>query len=169
MARPQAGDYGVFYKTYIDKINGNHVKDAIANHSAAITDFVHALPADKADYKYAPEKWTVKDVLQHIIDAERIFVYRALTFARKDRTPLPGFEENEYAANTDTSIRTLQSLKDELIALRKSTDIFLESLTEEQLHETGMANNHSITVNALAFIIFGHILHHQQVLTERYL
>jgi len=169
MARPQQGDYNNFYQSYIDFATGNNIKEAIANHSPIINDFVNTLPEEKADYKYAPEKWTLKDVVQHLIDAERIFVYRALTFARKDATPLPGFEENDYAANADTSLRTLQSLKDEFMATRKSTDIFLSNLTEEELGQTGSANTHSITVNAIAFIIIGHILHHKKVLKERYL
>lgn len=169
MPRPQQGDYNHFYQRYIDNVNGNNIQEVIANHSAAIDAFVHGLPETKAAYRYAPEKWTIKDVLQHMIDAERIFVYRALTFARKDGTPLPGFEENDYAANADTSLRSLQSLKDEFIATRKSTDIFLSTLTEEELKQEGSANNNPITVNAIAFIIIGHILHHKNVLEERYL
>jgi uncharacterized damage-inducible protein DinB len=169
MPRPQTGDYNNFYQRYIDYANGNNIQEMLANHSAAINDFVNGLPEEKAAYKYAPEKWTVKDVLQHMIDAERIFVYRALTFARKDATPLPGFEENDYAANADTSLRTLQSLKDEFIATRQSTDIFLSNLTDEELKQEGSANNNPITVNAIAFIVIGHILHHKKVLEERYL
>jgi uncharacterized damage-inducible protein DinB len=169
MPRPQKGDYNNFYQAYVDNAIGNDVQEVIANHSIAINDFVNSLPEAKAAYQYAPEKWTVKDVLQHMIDAERIFVYRALTFARKDGTPLPGFEENDYAANADTSVRSLQSLKDEFIATRNSTDIFLSNLTDEELKQEGSANNNPITVNAIAFIIIGHILHHKRVLEERYL
>ncbi len=169
MPRPQQGDYGNFYQRYIDYAIGSNINEAISFHSAAINDFINTLPEAKADYKYAPEKWTVKDVLQHLIDAERIFVYRALTFARKDKTALPGFEENDYAASVDSTLRTLQSLKDEFAATRKSTDIFLSTLTEEELIQIGSANNHFITVNAIAFIVIGHILHHKKVLEERYL
>ena len=108
-------------------------------------------------------------MLQHLIDAERIFVYRATRFARKDNQNLLGFEENEYAANANAAKRTLQSLKDELAALRASTNLFLQSLDEEKLQQTGTANNHSISVNAIAFIIFGHLIHHKNIIEEKYL
>jgi hypothetical protein len=111
----------------------------------------------------------VKDVVQHLIDAERIFAYRALRFARKDTTPLSGFDENSFANNANTSERTLVSLKEEFIAVRKSTDLLLLSFTQEQLNQTGISNDHSITVNAICYIIFGHLLHHISILGERYL
>ena len=169
MPRPIQGDFIAYQESYINCTRGNNIHEIIANHSANIDDFINALPEAKAEYKYAPEKWTVKDVLQHIIDAERIFVYRALTFARKDKSALPGFEENDYAANANTLLRSLQSLKDEFIATRKSTDIFLASLTDDETKQSGMANNNLITVNAIAFVILGHALHHINILQERYL
>ncbi len=169
MARPQPGEYAEYYQRYIDKAEGADINAVMAKYSNDLNHFVNNLPASKAEHKYAEDKWTVKDLLQHIIDAERIFTYRALRFARKDQTLLPGFEENDYAANANTSARSLQELKDEFVAVRKSTDLFLSSLNEEQLQQTGKANNHSITVNAIAFIIFGHIIHHKGVLEERYL
>ena len=111
----------------------------------------------------------MKDVIQHLIDAERIFAYRALRFARKDATNLPGFDENSFAANANAGSRSLQSLQEEFKAVRKSTDLLLLSFTEEQLQQKGMGNNNSITVNAIAFITFGHLLHHKEILEDRYL
>jgi uncharacterized damage-inducible protein DinB len=167
MLRPQANEYGIFYKNYIALASGKNISELISNHNFTINQFYDSLPEEKADYAYAPGKWTLKDLLQHLIDAERIFVYRATRFARKDNQPLLGFEENFYAANANG--RTLQSLKTEFIALRVATNLFLKSLNDDQLQQVGIANNNPITVNAIAFIIFGHLLHHKNIIEEKYL
>lgn len=169
MERPLENEYASFYKNYIALATGNNINEVIANHSRAINEFYNNLPEEKADYAYAEGKWTIKDLLQHLIDAERIFVYRATRFARKDNQPLLGFEENDYAQNANAGTRTLQSLKEELSALRKSTNLFLENLNDDQLAQNGAVNNNLITVNAIAFIIFGHLLHHKNIIEERYL
>ncbi len=169
MAKPLQGEYAPFYHTYISKITTNSVQETILEYAQTILDFVNTLPDEKADFAYAEGKWSVKEVLQHMIDAERVFVYRALTFARKDTTPLPGFDENEWALHSNASSRSLQSLQNEFTALRSSTDILLRSFDAEQLNQKGTANNQSITVNAIGFIIFGHLLHHIEILQERYL
>jgi uncharacterized damage-inducible protein DinB len=169
MQRPLENEYASFYKNYIALATGNNINDVIVNHNRTISKFYSNLPEEKADYAYAEGKWTIKDLLQHLIDAERIFVYRATRFARKDNQSLLGFEENEYAKNANAASRTLQSLKAELSALRESTNFFLESLNNEQLAQIGTANNNLITVNAIAFIIFGHLLHHKNIIEERYL
>jgi uncharacterized damage-inducible protein DinB len=169
MARPQHTEHGSFYQRYIDLATGNSVQEVINNHFSNIAQFINNLPEEKANYAYAENKWTVKQVLQHLIDAERIFVYRALTISRKDDIPLPGFDENSYAANATAAHRTLSDLKQELLALRNSTDVFLLTLTDEELQQRGTANGHGITVNAIAYITIGHLLHHIQVLQERYL
>ena len=169
MQRPQENEYASFYKNYIVLATGNNIRQVIATHSQKINEFYSNLPEAKAAYAYATDKWTIKDLLQHLIDAERIFVYRATRFARKDNQNLLGFEENDYAANANAAKRTLQSLKDELAALRASTNLFLQSLDEEKLQQTGTANNHSISVNAIAFIIFGHLIHHKNIIEEKYL
>ncbi len=169
MQRPLENEYAYFYKNYIALATGNNINAVITNHSNIIDDFYNNLPEAKADYAYAEGKWTIKDLLQHLIDAERIFVYRATRFVRKDNQSLLGFEENDYAQNANAANRTLQSLKNELSALRTSTNLFLESLNDEQLAQSGAANNNLITVNAIAFIIFGHLLHHKNIIEERYL
>lgn len=169
MQRPLENEYASFYKNYIALVTGNNINDVIANHSYTINEFYNNLPEEKADYAYAQDKWTIKDLLQHLIDAERIFVYRATRFARKDNQSLLGFEENDYAQNANAVSRTLQSLKEELSALRASTNLFLETLDDDQLAQSGAANNNLITVNAIAFIIFGHLLHHKNIIEERYL
>ncbi len=169
MARPQVGDYSNFAKTYIDASTEETVSTLIANHSQTLLDFINTIPESKADFSYAEGKWTVKQALQHMIDTERIFAYRALTFARKDTIALAGFDQDNYANNAPANHRRLADLKQEFSLLRQSTDLFLASLTNEDLQQRGIASNHPITVNAITFIIFGHNLHHKKVLEEKYL
>lgn len=156
---------------------GNYIKEAgdgklIEELEISLHDFirfVQDIPMDKFDYRYAEGKWTIKDIIQHIMDAERIFVYRALSFSRNDKTSLPGFEEDDYAVNTDSNRRTIQELLTEFSALRHSTLLFYKSLSEEQLKRIGTASNNQISVRALGFVIIGHQKHHQKVFRERYL
>jgi uncharacterized damage-inducible protein DinB len=169
MPRPQPNDYAAYYETYIAKVQGGNVKEVISSYSEPLLQFYSSLPEEKADHRYAEGKWSVKELLQHIIDAERIFSYRALRIARKDQTALPGFDENTYTPASKASGRTLQSLKDEFAAVRKATDILLNTFDEEQLSQRGTASDQPVTANAIAFIMFGHMIHHRQVLEERYL
>ncbi|MFZ0598507.1 MAG: DinB family protein [Flavobacterium sp.] len=131
--------------------------------------FVQNIPLDKFDYRYAEGKWTIKEIIQHLIDCERIFAYRALRFSRNDKTALPGFEENDYVDNTEADKRGIQDLLTELSAVRHSTLLFYKSLSDEQLKRTGTASTHQISAGALGFVIIGHQKHHQKVFEERYL
>lgn len=131
--------------------------------------FVQNIPMDKFDYRYAEGKWTIKEIIQHLIDCERIFSYRALRFSRNDKTALPGFEENDYVDNTDANRRSLQDLLTEFSALRHSTLLFYKSLSQEQLKRVGTASTFQISAGALGFAIIGHQKHHQKVFEERYL
>ncbi len=169
MARPIESEYPLFYKNYITKTEGNCIAELINHYSNNFNAFIQSIPNEKQDFAYAKYKWTVKDLIQHLIDAERVFVYRATRFSRKDKTDLPGFDENEYAKNTNAINKNFTDLKNEIIVLRKSTDLFLQNLSDDQLAQTGTANGNEISVNAIAFIIFGHFLHHQNILIERYL
>ena len=130
---------------------------------------VKSIPEEKHNYAYAEGKWTVKEVVQHIIDAERVFSYRALRFARKDSTALPGFNENVFAANAKVDKRSWEDLLDELSVVRKSTELLFASFDQDQLEAEGISNNHSIYVLGIGFICAGHCLHHQKVIEERYL
>jgi uncharacterized damage-inducible protein DinB len=167
--RPASQDSAEFYHRYINYTIGDSPKELIANHSNEIKEFYNNLPEEKADYSYAQGKWTIKQLFQHIIDAERIFTYRALRIARKDTTPLPGFDENAYADNDSSANRTLQSLNDEFNAVRTSSDLLMNSFNDTQLNEAGTASGKSITANALCFITYGHLLHHKLIIEERYL
>jgi hypothetical protein len=124
---------------------------------------------DKFDYSYAGGKWTIKDIIQHIIDAERIFTYRALRFSRNDKTELPGFDENIYVDDANGSKRSIMELLTELSAVRHSTMLLFKTFNEEQLLRIGIASNNPMSVRALGFVIIGHQNHHQKVFEERYL
>jgi uncharacterized damage-inducible protein DinB len=169
MSRPVAGDFGAFYQGYADLATGNSVVELLQTHPTNIAAFFNSIPDQKADYAYAPGKWTIKQLFQHLIDTERIFAYRALRISRKDTTPLPGFDENHYAENAPVAERSLAELKEEYLLVRKTTDILLASFQEDQLSFVGNASGHPCTLNALCFIIFGHNLHHINILRERYL
>lgn len=169
MAQPNKEDYGAFYEGYVSKVSAKNLQEAVTIYSQTLTSFFVNLPNEKADYRYAPNKWSLKDLFQHLIDTERIMSYRLLRIARNDQTPLPGFEENDYATNAKAFERTFESLKMELLALRKSTDLLIASLTEEQLDNAGTASGQRATANAIGYIIFGHLLHHKKVIEERYL
>ncbi len=157
-----------FYEKYVNLVQGDSVEEAMANHAAAVKTFYLALPEDKADYAYAEGKWTIKDVLQHVTDAERIFSYRLLRISRGDTTPLPGFEENDYAVAAHAGKRSMQELKDEFAAVRTATDHLLASLGEEEYSRVGTSNNNPIAANTIGFLLYGHLLHHQAILEERY-
>lgn len=169
MPRPTTGEAPTYFFKYIQLTQGDTIDVLIKTHAAALAKFYQSLPNEKADYAYGAEKWTVKQVLQHVLDTERVFVYRMLCFARGQESPLPSMDENEFAKNAPMAHRNLDDLKEEFILLRQSTDSFLLSLTEDALKCSGIASGNHLTVNALAYIIYGHLLHHQQILTERYL
>lgn len=168
MARPLTTDAS-FGQHYIAAAQGDSPKEVISRYAAEILEFYTSLPAEKKDYAYGEGKWTIIEVLQHVIDAERVFAYRATRIARKDTTPLPGFDENMFAENSLAGQRDFEEMKEEFAALRKSTDIFMAALTEEQLQQSGTASAKYITVNAIAFITYGHLIHHMNIIRERYL
>ncbi len=169
MSLPNKEDYGAFYEGYISKVNAKNLHEAVTNYSKKLVSFFVNLPEEKADFSYAPNKWSLKDLFQHMIDTERIMGYRLLRIARNDQTPLPGFEENNYAVNAKAGNRTFDSLKIEFQALRQTTDLLIESLTEEQLSNAGTASGQRATANAIGYIIFGHLLHHKKIIEELYL
>ena len=162
-------EYSRFNATYIESLDNVNLIEELEICLHDFIRFVHDIPMDKFDYRYAEGKWTIKDIIQHIIDAERIFSYRALRISRNDKTPLPGFEENDYVNNTDANSRTIQSLLTEMAAVRQSTLLLFKSFTEEQLQLMGTASEHQISVRAIGFVIIGHQKHHQRIFKERYL
>ena len=169
MSRPTAGTYPAYFENYISKVHANTVLEAIEKYGVDVIERFKAIPVDKASYTYAEGKWTLKEMLQHIIDTERIFAYRAVAIARKEIIGLPGFDENSYAANSKADSRDWENLIKEFAAVRNATDLLLKTFDEEQLLQQGTTNNNPTTVNAIAFIIYGHILHHLNIINERYL
>lgn len=162
-------EYSQFNATYINALENVELLEELEISLHDFIRFVREIPMDKFDYRYAEGKWTIKDIIQHIIDAERIFAYRALRISRNDPTPLPGFEENDYVENTDANSRSIQELLTELSAVRHSNLLLFKSFSNEQLTRMGTASNHPISVRALGFLIIGHQKHHQKVFQERYL
>lgn len=169
MARPQPGDYAAYAKSYIDLVTADDVNAATKLYQPKLLEFFKTLPKDKVSYRYAPGKWSLKQMLQHIIDAERIFSYRALTFARQDPNALPGFKESEYAENSHADQREWNDLLIEFSSVRTATDLLYNSFTDNDLQQRGVANNSPVTVNALCFISYGHILHHINIIKDRYI
>lgn len=163
------GTYPAFIKGYLTFVDVDTVAEAIKKYPEIISDFFRNIPAEKISFRYAEDKWNIKEMLQHIIDAERIFAYRALRISRHDKTPLPGFDEKNYAAWANADERSWENLMNEFIAVRKSTDLLFQSFTEDQLLQTGTTNNEPNNVKALCFLVYGHILHHVNILKERYL
>ena len=158
-----------FYKNYVKQIDETDVLQALRLSGFRTQVLIHSIPTDQIDYRYADGKWTIREVLCHIIDAERIFAYRALRFARNDKANLHGFDENAYAPEANAGGRSLKKISDELTHLRSSTIDLFEGFTEEMLHRKGVANNNEMGVLVLGFVIAGHEAHHRRILTERYL
>lgn len=169
MPRPLPGEYGEFYHGYISQVSEDDLSAAFDNHTAATLQFLQDIPEAKHNYAYAPGKWTVKQVLQHLTDAERIFVYRALRFARKDATPLASFEENDYADVARVDHLNWKDMLEEFRLVRRASEYFFRALNEEELGRYGKASGKDITVRSLGFITVGHALHHLNVLKERYM
>jgi hypothetical protein len=166
--RPDLSQIGSFFHNYINQVTEDDIESAFKKHSAELIQFLETIPKEKYDYRYAEGKWTIKEVLQHIIDAERVFAYRSLCFARKDTTPLPGFNENLFAKNAKTDKRDWQNLLEEFKVTRKSSEYLFRSFDEDQLMSKGIANNTPNYVLGVGYILIGHSVHHMKVLKEKY-
>jgi hypothetical protein len=162
-------EYASFYATYIKAIENVELIEELEICLHDFIKFVQNIPMDKFDFRYAEGKWTIKDIIQHLIDAERVFSYRALRISRNDKTPLPGFEENDYVDNTNANGRSIQDLLTEFSAVRHSSLLLFKSFSDEQLTRIGIASGKDVSVRAIGFIIIGHQKHHQKVFQERYL
>jgi hypothetical protein len=168
-ARPGAGDFPAYYSGYVDGVPDGDVIAALAAQLDATLDLVLPLDDRGARFRYEPRKWSVKEVLVHVGDTERVFAYRALRFARGDATPLPGFEQDDYVATAGADDRTLEDIVAELRAIRAATLALFRGLPPEAAGRRGTASGGSLTVAAVPWIIAGHELHHRRILRERYL
>jgi len=166
--RPGAGEYAPYYAGYIAQVPGDDVLPTLAGHIGTWSPILRRLSDAQALHRYAPGKWSVKEVIGHLCDGERVFGYRALRFARADATPLPGFDETAWVPASGSDRRPIGELVDELVAVRASTVELIRSFDDEALARRGEANGKTISVRALAWIAAGHALHHQAILRERY-
>lgn len=169
MARPQADEYNPYYSRYIALVPDTELSIAglLADQHHETIDILRKAKS-KGDHAYEPGKWTVKEVVGHISDSERVFAYRALRFARGDATPLPGFDQDTFMAGSDFKSRTMDDLLAELWSVRAATLSLAKSLPESAMAKRGTASDSPVTVRALLYIIAGHELHHLAILRDRY-
>jgi hypothetical protein len=168
LARPGSDEFLEYYGRYIDQVPQGDLLSILDQQRTGMRQALGHLPPDRAGYRYAPDKWTIADVVQHLSDAERIFAYRALRIARGDETPLPSWDENAYAARTDTSRLSIPVLLDDWEAARGSTLSLFRTFDDAMWTNRGIASGHTITPRALAYIVAGHTVHHLTILHERY-
>ncbi|MFN8572441.1 MAG: DinB family protein [Gemmatimonadaceae bacterium] len=167
-ARPEADEFAPFYGTYVSKVPAADIVATLRVQASEMQAWGAALTEGQGAIRYAPDKWSVRQVIGHLSDAERVFSYRAMCFARGDQTPLPAFDENAYVANAAFDDRSLASLLQEFHATRASSIALFDSLTPAELQRRGTASGKGISVRALAWITAGHVAHHRQVLKEHY-
>ncbi|HEV7798679.1 MAG TPA: DinB family protein [Pyrinomonadaceae bacterium] len=170
MQKPAADEYAPGYQKYFDLVSAGDYLSLLRQNSIETIHVFESVPEEKLDYKYAAGKWTVKELLMHIIDTERVFSYRALVAARGDTTtPLTRMDEELYARNVDVSRRSLQSLIAEFKAVRASTEQLFENVTEAQSRLRCNIVTHPMTARAIGYFLIGHVQHHLNILAERYL
>jgi len=167
-ARPEQSEYAPFYHGYVATVPEGDVVAQLRQGGRDVLDTVASIPEDRGGFRYAEGKWSIREVVGHMIDAERIFTYRALRVARGDRTPLPSFDENDYVKTAGSEARTLANLAREFGALRESTVQLFESLPDDAWGRFGVASGKDVSVRALAYITAGHAMHHLKILRERY-
>jgi DinB superfamily len=169
MNKPDSKEYAPYFEKYISLVPEGEIVVTLGKQIESTLSLVRGLSAAQGDLRYAPGKWSVKEVIGHLIDAERIFAYRALRFARRDATPLPGFDENSFVDNAGFGSRSLADLAEEFEHTRKSNLYLFKSLDADSSLRLGTASDNNISVRAIAYIIAGHELHHVGILQSRYL
>jgi len=168
LTRPEPTEYAPYHAGYISLVPGNDILVTLDAQRRQTLLLLSGRDDKDADFRYAPDKWSAKEVLGHVCDTERIFAYRALRLARGDRTPLPGFEQDDYIRNANFTARPLAELIEDYIAVRRASITLFRNLEEPAWIRRGIVNNHELTVRALAYMIAGHELHHRKILEEKY-
>lgn len=168
MIRPKSNEYNPHFKGYIELVPEGDLKTNLRSQLEESISFFKVISKEKSEYRYAEGKWSIKEVLGHLVDTERIMCYRLLAIARGDHTPLPSFDENAYNENAHFNRLELDQIINEYETVRLSTLSLLENLSNETLDYEGMVLNHKTTPRAIAYIIAGHELHHLKILNERY-
>lgn len=169
MMRPEKNEYHEYYERYVALVEETDIVAALRNQTGDLQNLLADITEAKSDFRYAEDKWSVKELLGHLIDGERIFSYRALRISRDDKTPLEGFEQDGYIENSNFSRTAFADLAEEFALLRQSNILLFKNLTEEAWLRCGTASDATVSVRALAFIMVGHVRHHQNILRERYL
>jgi len=167
--RPQPTDYAAHYEKYVSLVPGTDILGVLEAQRMLTRQLLGARSEREGNFRYAPDKWTVKEVVGHLADSERIFAYRALRISRGDKTPIEGFEQDDYVKNGGFNDRTLADLAEEFAQVRSATLVLFHGLGGDAWQRRGIANKNEVTVRALAYIIAGHELHHRRVLEENYL
>jgi hypothetical protein len=169
ITRPEPTEYAPYYDKYISRVADGNIIATLASQIDNTVALLHGLSDAQAGFRYAPEKWSIKEVVGHLIDSERIFGYRALRFARNDKTPLSGFEQNDYVEAAAFDDQSLGDLASEFEHVRRANLHLLRGLTGEAWGRRGDANGNAVSVRALAYIIAGHELHHMEIIRTKYL
>lgn len=169
MTRPVKGDYSPYYESYISKVEGENGLTFLKSQLSYASKLFDNIPEDKGTYSYAAGKWSIKELIGHIVDGERIFAYRALCIARRETQSLPGFEQDDYVKFGNFNKRKLQDLKNEFVTLRESNIVMFNNIDEADLNRRGLANGKEITALAILFIIGGHAAHHLEILKNVYM
>jgi uncharacterized damage-inducible protein DinB len=169
ISRPDETEYLPYFGKYISLVPEGDIIDLLRKQLEETLDLLREIPEAQAGFRYGDDKWSIKELVGHVIDAERIFAYRALRFARNDQTPLSGFEQDDYISNAAFDERSLDDLASEFESVRRSTIFLFKPLNAEASMRTGLANGSAASVRALAYMIAGHELHHRNILRDRYL
>ena len=167
--RPTPSEYAPYYERYIGLVPDGSALEHLRSQIGETLELLRSVSEEKSNYRYAPGKWSVKEVVGHLADSERVFAYRALRFARSDQTPLSGFDENDYTTNSNFADRPLGGVAEEFRAVRTATIALFEGMSGEAVARQGTANDTRVSVRALLWIIAGHERHHRKILQERYL
>lgn len=162
-------EYPSYFATYLGILEDVNLKEELEISLSDFIRFVQNIPMDKFDCRYAPGKWTIKEIIQHLIDCERIFCYRALCFSRNDATVLPSFDDEAYNLATQANARSIQDLLTEFSTVRYATLSLFKSFSGEQLERKGWVTTNSISVRAIGFVVIGHQKHHQKVFKDYYI
>jgi hypothetical protein len=169
MKRPEKEEYDPYYEGYVSLVPEGNIVEIIDRQTAELREIFSAIPEEKGPYAYAEGKWTIKELLGHLIDGERMFMYRIFRISRGDETPIEGFEQDGYIENARSNSRTFADMVEEFASLRKANVIAFRHFSDEDWGRVGTANHVEITPRALAYISVGHVTHHLKIVKDRYL
>lgn len=169
MKRPEPSEYAEYYERYVSLVEETDIIPALEKQEAELREILSRIDEEKSLFAYAESKWTIKELIGHLIDGERIFAYRALRISRADETPIEGFEQDDYIENSNFNDIPFSELTEELLLTRRANFILFKNLTAEAWSRRGTASDNPVSVSAIAYIMVGHIRHHLKILNERYL